>query len=82
MAVHYCQHIAYYIAYWINKAYKLDANQFILLTVLSFFLLALFISGHLVYFLFPNLGYGQALAAPFIAIIVGLGIALSNNDKK
>jgi cbb3-type cytochrome oxidase subunit 3 len=72
------QKLSYHIGRFIDQWWKISASQFTGITVLSFIPISLFVSGQLVYLLYPKFSYGQSLIAPFLFIIAGLVFMFSN----
>ena len=66
----------------IDKVTKLTSTQYTFLLVGVFFVISLFVAGNWVYMLYPKFTYLEAIGLPFLVVIVGILIILSNKDKR
>ncbi len=75
------QKLAFHIGGVLDQIWKVSPNQFITLTVLSFFPIALIVAGQLVFLLYPKFSYLQAIAAPFVVALIGGAFVLSQSQE-
>lgn len=75
------QQLAYALKFKWTQYYKLKPLQAIGFVMISFFALALLVSGHCIYFLYPKLTYAQSVIMPFAITFGGFALMESQNRK-
>jgi len=76
------QKLVIYIEKILDNITKITSTQYTALLVGVFFVISLFIAGNWVFLLFPKFSYLEAIGLPFVVVIIGVLIIISNNDKR
>jgi len=76
------QKLVTYIEKGLDHITKITSTKYTALLVGVFFVISLFIAGHWIFLLFPKFSYLEAIGLPFIVVIIGVLIIISNNDRR
>jgi len=77
----FAQRLAHIPKYVVTRFYSLKPLQMIGFVLMSFCAIALFVSGHCVFLLYPKLTYGQSLLIPFVTTIAGIALAENHSRR-
>ncbi len=76
------QKIVIYIEKILDNITKITSTQYTAILVGVFFVISLFIAGNWVFLLYTKFSYMESIGLPFLVVIIGVLIIISNKEKR